>query len=235
MDESEVEKIGGHLVDEKWPAEIAVNARPRDVVFAKFPQAIGTQSFEKLGIGCISAFLSNLRREEWEGGQFSRAFNRRMARQNLLDQCRSRAREPDDKYRIRYGAAGVLARAEKPGGEERIRSPNQTCHMIGGVPYSLPSRGVSFGVFLEGRRKRVCVLEGLAERQMQLRAIFVHQCTVRELLAHFFQFGGREAESLQVRQLPPGFAESRIERHGLSEGFHRIVEPPNSLERMPIA
>ena len=55
--------------------------------------------------------------------QLARALDLRVAREDLLKQCRTRARHPDDEDRIGGRVTPAGARREKLGVEERALSP----------------------------------------------------------------------------------------------------------------
>ncbi len=67
-------------------------------------------------------------------------------------------------------------------------------------------RAVALGIQLERARVLAAVLERLGERERELRACFLAQALRRELALHRLDFVVREAEGLEVRQAPPGFA-----------------------------
>ena len=104
---------------------------------------------------------------------------------------------------------GALPLGEEGGREERLGP----LHLAGGlvgviVDLAAPDRGAG-GVVAERGCEIAGVLQGLAERIVQMQAVVVAKLGARHHLAHRRDLGRLEPHRLQVGEAPVGLAEAR--------------------------
>src|SRR6185437_978988 len=139
--------------------------------------------------------------------QLLRALDLRVRGEDLLEQRRARARQPDDEYRIRTRAAPALA-----GGEELSRAHPD---LLAGVALDELRAVTALGtlqlvaelVGLEGCGELAPVLQPLAERKAQVIAVV--ECGAGSFLgaAHARQLLVGKTVGLEVGEAPVGIAE----------------------------
>ena len=91
-----------HLVDEVRPVA-AIDARAGEVFFAELAEILGAESREDARVARLLRFGTEATQpadDLLHVGQFLRAFDLRVRGQDLLDQRRAGARQPDDEDRI---------------------------------------------------------------------------------------------------------------------------------------
>src|SRR5204863_7927171 len=103
MNEPDVQEVVGQLVDEEQPLALALNAGAREIIFADRAQLLAAQCLE--GQRVTQLFSAGARGdalgERRHVRQLHGALDLRVARENLLDECRAGARQADDENRIR--------------------------------------------------------------------------------------------------------------------------------------
>ncbi len=102
MDEGDVQPVVGQLVDKHWPVGLALDARPAEVFLAQRLQLGGVELGQALRIGTAL-------RQGRDVGQFLRALDHRVARQDLFDQGRAGARHAQDEDGVARVVADALA------------------------------------------------------------------------------------------------------------------------------
>src|SRR6185437_13352170 len=99
-------EIRGCLVDEKRPPELAMNCRALEILFAHRIE-LGSRQRRK---GCRKTpSLLQARSERADIGQLRSTFDSAMARQDLLQECRTGAGLTDNEDRVRRLAAATNA------------------------------------------------------------------------------------------------------------------------------
>ena len=142
--------------------------------------------------------------------QFESALYHAVAGENLLYQSRAGAWQADDKDRREVGitTAGI---GVKKFGVEGLNDAivNDLClHRI--VLFCLSAKGIAFFIALKSGFELAVVLFRFAEREIKVDPGFIEQLVVVNKTFHLGDFIIRESKSLQVRQAPIGFAESRV-------------------------
>ena len=122
VDEPDVRPVVRQLVDEVGRVGLALDAGLLQVTLAEFAQGVGFQRLEHLGV--LRDFRAPVAAAQFlddadDVRQFHRAFDRRMARQDLLDQRRPRTRQPHDEDRVGRRAPHAAARRKELGREQR--------------------------------------------------------------------------------------------------------------------
>src|SRR4051812_32777513 len=121
MDEPRVREVVRHLVDEERCSALALNARAFEVFD---PEARGTGGVDRrkaLGIATLPG--AELTRERGHVRKLGCALHHGMTCEDLLDQSRARARQPDDEDRVRRACAIAAPRGKELRGEELHRAP----------------------------------------------------------------------------------------------------------------
>ena len=88
---------------------------------------------------------------------------------------------------------------------------------------------VALRVVCEGLRVPPALLEGLAEREMQLRLIGALALVAREQLLHGRDLGIAEGVVLEIGKAPVGFADRRIHRERRLVGGLAVAAPAERL------
>ena len=103
MDQAEMQEVVRHLVDEQRCGSLALDTRVLEIAFAEFAQGIGVEAEHHVVVWhrlAGVALAAQVTRDRGDLGQLHRAFDGRMAGQDLLDQGRAGARQADDEDRI---------------------------------------------------------------------------------------------------------------------------------------
>src|SRR6185369_3686891 len=146
----------------------------------------------------------------------------RVARQDLLEQRRARARQANDENRIGGTRTLPRARREELRREQRLHAPHLLGIPIRVVTDTLASQAVAFFVVLERLRELPGILERLAEREMKVKAILGRELAARQLRLHRLDIGRLELERLQICQAPIRLAELRRELDALAIRLHAV-------------
>src|SRR5207302_8778372 len=214
VDQADVAEVVRHLVDEVRLIR-AVHARVRDVFLAEAqPLRRGEireqRRVARRGIPVLaSAQLLNHARNVRE---LHRALDLRVRGEDLLDEGRPGARQPDDEDRIRPLAAAARAGGEEFAGAEARLQAETPLHgaeieaALGFLERVAPL------VVAEGFLVFAAVLERLAERETEVVPIDELRGVGGLDLAHARELLVREAVGLQVSEAPVGIAEVRPRR-----------------------
>src|SRR6185436_4595028 len=95
----------------------------------------------------------------------------RVARQDLLDQGRARARQADDEDRVRAFRAEALPLLEERARVDAVRALEAAGGLLGAVRNELEPEPVALGVVAEGVLVLGLVLQRLAERELEVAAL----------------------------------------------------------------
>ncbi len=238
VNQSDVHEVVRHLVDEERRARLALHARALQVLLAHRTQlgcAHGAEYFRILQRRVARPPRLEAARQRDHVVQLHRAFDHGMARQDLLDQRRSGARQPDYEDRIARRAAGIGASVEKLA-RQQIDGPAHGVRMLVGTVVKLFAvQTISLGIVLERRVEPLLILARLAQRELEMQPVFGRQVRERELRLHRLDVGGCEAKRLEVCKTPVGFAEIRRQLDALAVGPHALFLPPRSLQYVPEA
>ena len=162
-------------------------------------------------------------------GQLHRAVHARMAGENLLEQCRPRARHTHDKNRsavvvprpaprevstVEAGPDALSVRLEVAVIKRTLRTSYAVCTLI--VPKGL----------LIPRP----LLAGTAERKMQTHEVPVVRPSSAERVLKSVDFSVAEVVILQIRKTPPGRCGIRIAREALFIDPLTLRAPSHGLE-----
>ena len=111
--------------------------------------------------------------------------------------------------------------------------------MLGGVTGVVMNRratqAVAGGVMVERCLVLAAVLERLAERKLEVRALGVSQSVADQCGAYRVDLVLGKAEGLQVREAPVGLTGTGLKRYGATVGRDAVCFPPGTGERMPVA
>jgi hypothetical protein len=143
-------------------------------------------------------------------GQFGQAFDHRVAGDDLFDQCRSRSRHADDEDGIARCVTAPDALGEEGRSKGGDAARDEVVVGLAVVGGGRAARGVARGIISEAARSAACVVVGLAEREIQPRA--VGGVGVRQQRRHRRPLGGAEPPRLEVGKAPIDFGEPRRER-----------------------
>ena len=151
-----------------------------------------------------------------------------MRRQDLLDQRRARARHPDDEDWVgRFGAA--LARREGLCGECLNTALDGPTDLVRPVRLELQPQRVGRGIMREGLIRAPKVVQCLAEREVEVKAVLVGEVARMKRLLHRAKVGFGELHRLEVRKAPPCLAKRRLERDRLPVCGHPVGLPAYRL------
>jgi hypothetical protein len=126
-----------------------------------------------------------------------------MAGQDLLDQGRAGAGQAHDEDRVGARVAHARPLGEECRRIERLRPGDVGRHLAGVVVEPLATQRIALAVVLEGLLETSGVLEGLAEREVQVEAVLRAQVVARQRGAHRLDVRVAEADRLEVGQAPP--------------------------------
>src|SRR6202011_5385267 len=163
--------------------------------------------------------------------EFLCALDPRMRGENLVEERRARARQPDDENRIVPRGPGARAR-----GEELVRAdldllPRVALDDLWPVAALGALQRVAALVVAPGLGVLAAILVGLAERETQVIAIDRRRPGRRLLGAHARDFLVQEAVCLEVRQTPVGVAEVRPGGGRGAVGLDGLPAAAEGLER----
>src|SRR5690242_10107863 len=129
-----------------------------------------------------------------------------MARKDLLDQCRSRARQTQHENRICFGAPLLGARIKELSREQRFRSLHMICYFFWIVGDDRMQYFIGFAV--AGKRLFVTlnVFKRPAEREQDKCPVLASEIFSHELFAHGVNFMVVESIRFQVCQAPVAVA-----------------------------
>ncbi len=229
VDQADVQEVVRHLVDEKRRPALAVHPGVVQVLPTQGTQAIGVQRREHVVVGGGAEFGALAAQVVGQGDdlrQLHRALDQRMARQDLFDQGRARAREADDEDGIGRIVAPGLAFGEEIGAEQFDRAPHAGAGVVGAIGKAGAAAGIAALIELEGFGMLARVFQGLAQGELELAVLLGIEVAALQLLAHGGDVFRREAEGLQVGKAPPGFAEAWVQfdaapvggEHGIGRG-----------------
>ena len=237
MNEADVGEVVRHLVNEEWSAKAPVNARAREVLVAKNLHSRRIQTRQRLWVvGTVAPFhlASKPSRERDDVGQLHRAFDERVAPENLLDQSRAGARQTDDKNCIRRGRAPGATCGKELACKKHATSVHMIRDLAGIVVERATAKTIAFAIVLKRLRIALVILERLSEREMQMPAILVVQFRAAKLRLHRDDVFGRKNERLQIGKTPPGFPEGRQKRDASFIGGDAILAPAECLQRVAV-
>ena len=126
-------------------------------------------------------------RDRGDIGQLHRALDRRVAGENLLEQCRTGARHSHDEDRICSSAPGAAALAEKFRGIGIARTLQTQARVLRAVRDHFQSQRITGGVVRERWRVLGAVFERLAQRELDTDAVFLLEIGAGECVAHRFE------------------------------------------------
>ena len=186
--------VVGHLVGKAWATCLAMNARPLDIFLAK-TQALGRakRADQRGKIGKLAVVQTRLQPgcDHHHVRQFHRAFDLAVAGEDLLDQRRARTREANNEDRILGGATTLAHRGNErrgEGGDCRIDFGGELVRVIA---HQGPAPAIALGVVRVGSRRVSGILEGLAQREMEVKHILL-----APLLAFNFRKRGFHARDI---------------------------------------
>ena len=165
--------------------------------------------------------------------QLHGALHLRVTRQDLLEQRRAGARQADDEDRRGTWVAAAAVRRKEAGIEE--------CANARAAPLEHPdverlvetAQGVALSVVHEGLRVRRALLEGLAERKLQLRLVGPLPLVARQQPLHFGDLRIAEDIILQVREAPPSLGPARVRLQRRLVGRLALGAPAQRLLQVP--
>ncbi len=230
--QTDVPEIVRHLVDEVRLAG-AVDTGLAEVVRSQLAQVLGTQALQDARIARLVRLgpkAAQAADELLHVGQLLGALDLRVRGQDLLEERRARARQPDDENRV--GARIPVAGA---GGEELARAD---LDLVFGVALDELGAVAAFGaleriaepVLLEGRGELARIFQRLAERKVQVVAIDEPGGRGRDRTAHARQLLAREAVGLEVGEAPVRVPEIRPARGSAAVGLDGWLRLPEGLE-----
>ena len=236
-DQADVHEVVRHLVDEERPAELAMDARALEVLRTERAQLIGAHARERVVIGAHTAARARAERarDRDDLGQLHRAFDGRVAGEDLLDQRRAGARQPDDEDRIGRIRAHAFARAEEIGRVLLAHARKTRAGVVRAVRHLREAQPVAVRIVRERARVVLAIFQRLAERERDVQPVLPCKIVARERRAHVRDLGFVEAERLEIREAPVRLAEVRIERDAAAIRIDRAVGVAGRLERVAIA
>ena len=224
-------------------------ARSR-ILLAEQLEVVGEEVAQAFGIGRLAvggergmalagavlhrALRADAADEEGQDAQLHRAFDPRVAGQDLLDQRRARARQADDEDRIAPLAARPLELGEVFRREQRLAVLHVDARHLGVVAERRALERVAFLVALERGRVIGLVLQRLAEREADLDTALDRQVGGGEQRPHRLDLGVLEAEGFEVGQRPIGLADLGEALDDRAIGRDRILAAPGGAQGMGI-
>ena len=158
-----------------------------------------------------------------------------MARQDLFDQRRPRARHAQDEHRI-----GSIAALPGARGKERRRGHgdgaiHELCGLIGTISELGAAQRVARRIVRKGRLHRSAIFERLAQREVEVEAVLLgHSVTLQRGL-HRGDIGIAELDGFEVGQAPPCLTQTREQPNRFAVGLHPLGLLPDGFEHMPVA
>ena len=229
MDERGVDPVVGQLVDVERAAGLAVDPGPLEEFLAKFPQGIRIKFGHRRRIRPLPP------RECRHVGQFHRPFYHAVTGKNLLDQGRPRTRHAQDEDRIGRGAALPGPVREERRRIERDRTVNVAGGFVGIVVQLLAAQGVPIAVVRKSCVRLAAIFERLAQRKVEVEAVFRGKFGRFERGLHHRDILGSEAIGLEIGEAPPRFPQRRHQFDRAAIGGHPFVKPPHGFQHVAIA
>jgi hypothetical protein len=165
VNEPDVHGVVRHLVDEVGRAAFAENTRLLEIPLAErapFRSRERRHSLEE-DLRLIRSFAAGkLARELREDLKLHRPLDERVAREDLLDERRSGARQPENEDGIGSGSAGSGACGEELAREQPLGAAYVVRILIRAVRHHPAANGVAFGVMRERFPAGGAILERLA-------------------------------------------------------------------------
>src|SRR5262249_33673758 len=127
-------------------------------------------------------------------GQLHRAFDGGVAREDLLEERRARARHAEDENGILVRRSPAAALGEKFTREDLARTFNPPAGALGIERLVGGAQAIAFRVVTEGVRVLPGVLERLAEREVHLLEVVATELAGRDLRTHRLHVARAEAE-----------------------------------------
>ena len=157
-----------------------------------------------------------------------------MTGEDLLDQRRARARQPDNKNGVgclRTCAAPCL---EEFAGEQALRASYPFVVLVGIVGLEGQTDPASGFVVHEGFFVVPAILERLPQRIVEMQPVIGFKSLALQRSAHPRGIVGRKTECLQICERPESLAKRRLERDRVPVGRDAIRAAPGSFQRMTI-
>ena len=211
MDQAHVTEIIRHFVDEVRPPG-ADRGRLIEIAAAECGELLERHGAQVLGVAVVLWIaMIELSDDGQHVRQFERAFDARVAGQNLLDQSGTGARQSHDENSGRVDAACMSAPGKKGGIKMLPDTPGLVFEYLDVERNGLAPPRIADRVVIEGPRVLLLVLEGAAERKVQLRLVNVLAVLTLQQRLHGRDLGIAEYIVLEVGEAPVGLAETRIE------------------------
>ena len=227
-------EIVRHLVDEARRVR-AIDPRVIEIAASESRDVVGRLITQYAGVARgVDVRIPPLQVEHDAGhvGQFLRPFDHGVRRQDLLEECRSRARQAEDENRIAVRQSEAVPRGEELGGAILLLVGGIELDDLGPIPALGPLQSIAAFVVLPRRRVILAVLVGLAESEAEVVAIHGMRAGRRFGGFESGKFLVREAVGLEIRQAPVRIAEVRPDSGRAPVGGDRLVAPPQCLLRM---
>ena len=236
LDQADVREVVRHLVDEHRPVGLALDAGLGQKTLAQF-QALRRRQRGQHGRVAhrVRRAGSQLAGKVHDVGQFGRALHRRMTRQDLLQKRGTGTRQADDEDRVarRRTETGPFAEEFRAEGLPGARHARRG--LVGVVGDHAATQAVALGIVLEGFLVLRGVLQGLAQRKLQVETVLRRQGVAAQLGAHRLDLARVEAEGLEVGEAPVGLAEAAFQRDRTAVGPDPVVEPAGGLQGVAVA
>src|SRR6516225_1810848 len=180
VNQADVPAIVRHLVDEERGAGLAQRARVLQIPLTERAQFLGCELLDHSGevllpgvaSGELTSKLRNLR-------QLHRSLDQGVTRQHLLQQGRACARQSDDEYRVRCQSSCPAARGKKIPGQYLPGPLHVGQVVVGPVGVRAPADLIAARVVAEGGLILGGVLEGFAERKLEVEALLIRKISPR--------------------------------------------------------
>ena len=158
-----------------------------------------------------------------------------MARQDLLDERGTGARQADDEDRIRGVAAASRALVEEWPGIDLTHAPDTCGDVLGFVEGRRLAQRVSGQVVAERRCILARILQRLAQGEIEVVTVLIAEIRARQLALHRGHVRGIEAEGLEVGQAPVGLAVRWIHRDRAPVSLDRARLGSGCLQHVAVA
>ena len=235
MDEANMPEVIRHFIDEIGRAQFSVYHRVADIGFAEFGQFLMRQ-FGK--IGRIFRLLINpptaaqFMRERKNIGQFHRALNLTVRRQNLLQQRGTCARQPENEDRVCGTMPSTCLVREKRWRTMCNLAVNLGCDPSPVIADFFTFQTVSSLIIGEGVFILSAVLQRFAQCETEVIAIRKLRLWRGLTLAHRCNLFGIKSIGFEVGKAPIGIAKIGLDAIGLRIGLNRVFLQPGRFERM---
>src|SRR5579883_1361007 len=234
VDQTDIQAIVRHLVDEDRRTALAVHARAGEVALGELEYLGRPEPLDRGAVHlCALLGAGELMGDLWQGRQLDGALDLRVACEDLLEQGRARPRQTHDENRITSRGPPAASRLEELPGEEPATRLDELRILLRTVRMLLAPQRVAARIVAEGAFVRGAILESLAEREMQVQAILARQARPLERARHRLDVTVLEAKGLEVREAPPGLAEGRLQLERPAVRLDALDTASLGLECMP--